>query len=197
MLQDYATVAALKTYLHITGSNDDDLLGDLVTRASRLIEEHCRRVFYPTSETRYFDAAGPQIYGRMLLLDYDLLSVTTVTNGNGATIPSSDYILRPANWSPYFAIVIKQSSSHRWTYTTDLEAAISVEGVWGYDVDVPDTIRQATLRLAAWLYRQRDTGMELVQVEVNDQGQAVSPPRLPRDVYDMLSPFIRVKLMVA
>lgn len=197
MAQDYTNVTALKVYLHISGSADDALLADLVTRASRLIDEHCGRRFYPTTTTRTFDANGPQVHNRMLLLDEDLLSVTTLTNGDGDVIAADDYMLRPLNWEPYFAIVLKQSSGKRWTYVNDPEGAIRVEGVWGYTNAVPETIKQAALRLAAWLYRQRDTGVELLQVEVNEQGQAASPPRLPRDVHDMLGPFIRVKLMVA
>ncbi len=193
-MADYTTVSAMKTYLHITGSAHDSLLADLVTRASRLIDDHCGRWFVPRAETRSFDAVGPHISGRLLLLDADLLSVTSVVNGDGTTISASDYLLRPLNWPPYFGIALKQSSGVRWTYTGDPEGAIHITGSWGYSETVPEVITQATMRLAAWLYRQRDTGGEGTQVEVTDRGVAIAPPRLPLDVTQMLAPYIRLRI---
>src|SRR5688572_14878595 len=159
-MADYTSVAAVKTYLHITGTSDDSLLADLVKRASRLIDDHCGRWFDARTETRYYDALGSHMTGRLLLLDADLLSVTSVVNGDGATIPSSEYILRPVNWPPYFGIALKHASNTRWTYTTSPENAIAVTGSWGFSTIIPEPVVHAAIRLATWLYRQRDTGGE-------------------------------------
>ena len=51
-MADYTTVNELKTYLHIAGSGDDTLLGDLVTRASRMLDDHCGRWLVAQNETR-------------------------------------------------------------------------------------------------------------------------------------------------
>ncbi len=193
-MTDYTTVGAVKAYLRISGSGDDALLGELVTRASRLIDDHCGRWFSSEPQTRYYDAVGSHITGRLLFLDADLLSVTTLTNGDGTVIPSDDYILRPVNWPPYFGISLKASSNQYWTYSDDPEGAISVAGNWGYSSTPPEPIVHAAVRLATWLYRQRDTGGEGAQVEVTERGVSVAPARLPRDVLDLLGPYVRLRL---
>lgn len=195
-MADYTTVTDLKTYLHISGSADDALLADLITRASRIVDRHCHRHFAAVQETRCYDAVGSHITGKLLLLDADLLSLTTLTNGDGAVIDADDTILRPVNWPPYFGISLKASSGLGWTYTDDPEGAISVEGVWGYSAEPPPEIVQAVTRLAAWLYRQRDTGVDTTEVEVTERGTAAAPSRLPRDVRQMIDPFIRVLIKV-
>ncbi len=193
-MADYTTVNELKTYLHITGSGDDTLLGDLVTRASRMLDDHCGRWFVAQEETRRYDAVGSHITGKLLLFDADLLSLTSLTNGDGSSISLDDVILRPVNWQPYFGVALKQSSGLSWAYTTDPEAAIEVEGEWGYSETAPEPIQQAALRLAAWLYRQRDTGAETGEVQVTDRGVSIAPARLPRDVLDLIGPYVRVRI---
>lgn len=193
---DYATVEDLKTYLHITGTAHDALLADLITRASRLIDDHCGRWFGTVSQTRTYDAVGLHLSGRLLLLDADLYSLTSIQNGDGATITPADVILRPLNWPPYFGVSLKQGSGFRWGYTGDPEGAITVTGQWGFNPAVPDAVEHSALRLAAWLYRQRDTGGEGAQIEMTDHGVAVAPPRLPRDVVDMLSPYVKLRIKV-
>ncbi len=196
-MADYTTVASVKTYLHISGAAHDALLAELVTRASRLIDDHCGRWFDARAETRQFDAIGGHISGQLLLFDADLLALTTLTNGDGAVIPASDYILRPVNFAPYFGVSLKQGTSHRWRYLDSPEAAISVAGTWGYSLSVPEPVVHAAVRLAAWLYRQRDTGGEGAQIEVTERGVAVAPPRLPGDVLQMLGSYQRVRIKIA
>ncbi len=179
-MADYTTVADVKAYLHINSSADDALLADLVAHASRLIDAYCGRWFEARQETRFYDAAGPHIAGRLLLLDADLLSVTTLTNGDGTVIDPDDIILRPINWPPYFGIALRQGSGLDWTYIDDPEGAISVAGTWGYSATPPEPIVHAAVRLAAWLYRQRDTGAD---------GSA-----LPPDVRDLIAPYVRLRM---
>jgi hypothetical protein len=67
-----------------------------------------------------------------------LLEVTTLTNGDGTTIAASDFVLEPANAHPKFVLRLKTNSNVTFTYTTDWEQAISVEGVWGYVPNYPN-----------------------------------------------------------
>jgi hypothetical protein len=194
-MADYTTTAEVKTYLRITSSADDTLIGTLVTRASALIDDACGRWFTAQTATRKYDAVGNHITGRLLLVDADLLTVSTLTNGDGSNIATSDIILRPINWPPYFGIALKASSNLNWTYQTDPAGAISVTGTWGYAATPPAAIAQASVRLAAWLYRQRDTGAELsAEPLISERGTVRPPSRLPRDVEDMISPFVRLKI---
>src|SRR5687768_1110516 len=157
---DYTTLSAVKTYLSITSAAHDAMLTELVTRARRLIDDHCGRWFDGRSETRYYDAIGQHVSGRLLLLDADLYSLTSILYGDGQTITQADVILRPVNAATYFCISLKQGSGFRWGYINSPEGAISVTGSWGYAATAPEPIKQAAVRLAAWMYRQRDMGSE-------------------------------------
>jgi uncharacterized phiE125 gp8 family phage protein len=183
-MSSYATLSAVKAYLRVSGAGDDTLLTDLVTRASRMIDDHCGRWFITRQETRAYDAIGSHITGRLLLLDADLLSLTSLTNGDGAAISPQNVILRPVNWPPYFGISLRQESGLAWTYSGDPVGAISVAGTWGYSQSTPEPVVHATVRLAAWLYRQRDNGSA-------PEGASA---HLPPDVRDMLMPYIRLQV---
>ncbi len=193
-MTDYATADLIKTYLRIGGSGDDTLLAALATRASRIIDDYCGRWFASRSETRHYDAFGSHITGKLLLLDADLLSLTALTNGDGAAISTNDVILRPINWPPYFGIALRQGSGLSWAYTTSPEGAISVEGVWGYSTTPPEPVVHAAVRLAGWLYRQRDTGG---QAGVTAQGVGIPEALIPRDVRDLIDPYVRLRMRAA
>jgi hypothetical protein len=195
-MTDYTTLSAVKTYLHISGTAHDTLLTELITRASRLVDDHCGRWFGTQVQTRYFDAIGSHISGRLLLFDTDLYSLTSITNGDGVVITPDQVILRPINWPPYFGLALKQGSGLRWGYISDPEGAISVTGAWGYSPTIPEPIVHAAIRLTSWLYRQRDTGGEGAQIEMTDRGVAVAPARLPRDVLDLIGPYVRLRIKV-
>lgn len=195
-MTDYTNLAAVKTYLHITGAAHDTLLTELITRASRLVDDHCGRWFGTQTQTRYYDAIGSHISGRLLLFDADLYSLTSILNGDGATILPESVILRPINSPPYFGLSLKQGSGVRWGYMGDPEAAIAVTGAWGYSPTIPEPIAHAAIRLTSWLYRQRDTGGEGAQIEMTGGGVAVAPARLPRDVLDLIGPYVRLRIKV-
>lgn len=56
----------------------------------------------------------------------------------------------------------------------------------------PADIVQVSLRVAAWLYRQKDAGY--VQVAGGLRGQMTVPPALPEDVQQILAPYVRVRV---
>lgn len=69
----YATLADLKARLSITASTDDDILNTLLEEASRSIDDDTGRVFYTTTEARYFNGSGSDV----LIVD-DFETVTEV-----------------------------------------------------------------------------------------------------------------------
>src|SRR3990172_2373908 len=138
----YTDAATLKTYLGASGSGDDTLLTALIARAQQAIETFCGRKFEASIETRYFDVPkGEGDYwvdgvkrsgfnARTLYLDGDLISITTLTNGDATTIASTEYKLLPLNLTPKYAIMLKQSSNVIWEDDSDgnTEGVISVAG---------------------------------------------------------------------
>lgn len=192
---DYTTLVDLKAYLAISGTSDDGLLADLITAASRLIDDHCGRFFTPQAQTRLYDAIGDHIAGRTLYVDGDLLAVTTLTNGDGTIIDPAEFVLRPLNFMPAFGLSLKEASGLCWTYTSSPEGAISVAGTWGYGESVPEPVATAAIRLAAWLYQGRDAGGREARAVVFDvRGNPILPRLLPREVIDLLRPYIRLRI---
>lgn len=113
--------------------DDDALIVQLIATATAMAHGYCARSFVPYRQARVYDATGEHIDPiNELLLDADLLAVTSVTNGDGTTVTGDQYVLRPANAWPKRAIKLKASSNLTWTYDGDWEQAISIEGVWGY-----------------------------------------------------------------
>ena len=151
----YATLAEFKLFQDIgsTDTDDDKVIEDLVEASSRYIDRWTGRTFYARTETRYFDI--PE--GRELEMDDDLLTITTLTNGDGGEIANTEYNLVPKNVSPYYAIKLKESSSEYWELDNDSnsEDVISVAGTWGFAATRPDDINFACLLIAASYYKRR------------------------------------------
>src|SRR3990172_7128676 len=132
----YATLAEYKAYsvargqTATTDTTDDGVIVDLLEKASRDLDDMTGRQFYPTVETRLYDIPGDS----ELWLDGDLLSLTTLTNGDATVITTANYILRPNNHTPYYMVKLKGDSSVDWEADTDddTEQVISVLGWWGY-----------------------------------------------------------------
>jgi hypothetical protein len=186
----YATLAELKTYLGISDTGDDTLLTDLLSRAQKAIETFCDRVFEAASDsTRYFDAVE-DTDNAWLFFDEDICSITAITNNEGdESISSSEYVTVPRNDTPYYAIKLLSSSNKYWTYTNDPESAIAVTGKWAYSETAPDDIKQATIRLAAWLYRQKDTETDVDRPILTGDGIVIMPSALPKDVQQLCEPY--------
>ena len=181
----YLSIEALKAYLNITSAADDALLTDLLDSAQKAIESYCRRRFEATTTTRYYRADS--VYGDVLHLDDDLLSVTTLTNGEGTVITSANYFLEPRNETPKGRIRLK--SGYTWTFNTDGE--ISIAGSWGWSSTPPADVVQAVKRLCAFEYKQRDAQI-FETVALPEIGELRIPPVIPPDVKLLLAPFVRV-----
>lgn len=120
----YATPDELKQAVpdgfQSTTTDYDTILYRLLDRISREIDKHCGRVFYPRSDTRYYNGSGTP------LLDIDdMLEVSNVyiSDDDGSTyteLTTSDYIsirgghLNP--YSPYSSIGAEYDFNHPGSY---------------------------------------------------------------------------------
>lgn len=114
-----------------TSTVDDRVIDALLSAASRHIDRKTSRRFYPRIEAQLYDIPDDD---DLMLFD-DLLSLTTLTNGNGTVISASDYILAtPRNGAPYYMVSLRDTASVGWELTSASSAqqAVSVLGVWGY-----------------------------------------------------------------
>lgn len=183
----YVTAAELKRYLGITSSTDDTLLDELIASAQKMIDLATNTTFEAASDsTRYFDAIG-NVDGRYLLFDRWCASITSITNGDGASIASTDYVLEPRD-APHYGVKLLGSKGKSWTYTTDAENAITVVGKWAYSTTPPADVVQACKRLAAFLYRQRENANDVDRAIVVGNA-TVLPSQLPADVQRLIAPY--------
>lgn len=181
----YTTTAQVKEYLNITGAGDDALIARLITAAQSAIDQYCNQPFEATADTtRYFDDLD--LNGSTLYLDYPLVSVTTITNGDGEAVESDDYKLQPRNRPPYHRIITINDGS--W-YASE-EDEISITGRWAYSLTAPADIVQACIRLTSFLYRQRDTSADLDRTVITE-GVTLLPGALPQDVLTLLANYVR------
>jgi hypothetical protein len=190
----YVSTANVKVYLGISETTDDTLLATLIGAAQAAIDSYCRQTFEASADsTRTFDPTCVYGYvrGRTLFLDYPLCAITTVTNGDTNVISSSNYVTEPRNVAPWYALTLKASATTIWTWTTTPENSISILGKWAYSTSAPADVVQATTRLAAFLYYQRDNGLDLDRI-IQTAGGVALPPDLPRDVTKLLAPYRRL-----
>jgi len=185
----YATLAEVKAYIDTdsTDAGDDAVIEDMVEMASRLIDRLTLRTFYARTETHYFDYCG----GRGLEMDDDLLTVTTLTNGDDDTIASTEYNLLPFNRSPKREIRLKQSSTEGWEIDTDgnSEGVISVVGTWGYATAAPADIKHACVAIVVSAYHKR-FGQNVEGVaQVTAAGVVITPQDIPKEAWTIINPY--------
>ena len=184
----YASTVQVKEYLGITSTVvDDNLLEDLIERAEGLIDAYTGRKFSAVTSTFYFDDSFTN-GSDLNLWGYDLLTVTKLTNGDGVEVASSDYRLFPRNDSPKWLIRLDESQS--WSFS-DGDSEISVAGTWGYSATAPADIVHACIRLAAFLYRQKDTSADIDRPMITGDGVTIMPSALPADVTRVLDRYKR------
>lgn len=185
----YTTLAQVKTYLDVSSSCDDALLGDLVARVDTVIDEYVGfALSTDTDSTRSFGIADTR--GAYLYFDQKIAAITTVVNNADASSPdtvvSSNYITFPRNETPYEAIKLLQSAGVEWTYTNDPENAIQVTGKWAWSDTTPQDVEHAAARLVSWFYRQRESQGQLDRPLLTGDGVTILPSQIPDDVRSIL-----------
>lgn len=187
----YVTLDELRDYLssqNTLGTTQDGLLQECIFRAESAINDYTRRNFLGTAGTYYVnrwsacDMRGPALY-----LDKDIHTLAGVVNGDGQTIPVGSVWLEPRNAGPPYR-VLRLKSSYAWVWSTDTDVIIS--GTFGYGTSVPDIVKQAVIRTAAYYFRGKDSGFGPTDVAGFTEGGEVPVTQgIPQDVRWQLAPY--------
>jgi hypothetical protein len=134
-MNEYITLDDFRRYqgIDMDQHDQDALLRQLLTNASRTWDAWTQRRFYPRVETRYYDHPRE---ARRLWLDDDLLELTALTTYNGGTtlLPSEYFPMAGSSYQPpYSNIVLHPTKQFAWTGTP--QKANAVTGIWGYHND--------------------------------------------------------------
>jgi len=178
----YADLGDLRGYLDIVDASDDAILQEALDDAKAWIDGYTNRVFEAVTQTRYYQRDAIYWRGKhLLVVDRDLLTITTLTNGDAdaTAIPATEYWLWPRNDTPYWGIRLETDSAYDWEFDTDYW--VSVAGTWGYSATCPDDIRRAALHLAAFFYRQKDSQV-FVTTAMPEAGVITIPQGIPATV---------------
>lgn len=178
-------------------NDDDPLLESLLTRAQFAIDNHTHRTFEAAADTTKLFDAEQDTSDHYMVLDWtpyvlDLCQITTVINGDGTSISASSYVTNPRNQTPWYGLRFKLNSGLYWTFDQDPENAISITGRWAYSVTAPADIVHATVRMATYMYRQKDANTFDVTA-IPGAGVIEVPQGIPRDVGKLLEPYRRLR----
>ena len=200
----YCSYAQVKDRLSSAGISvnaiDDGILYDMMEQGSRAIDAFCGgRTFYARTETHYFDIPADD----QLDVDDDLLTVTTLTNGDDTTIASTAYYLLNRNHPPYYALRLRASSGITWLVDTNGESTqvIELAGTWGYvsrtatdarSIRIIRLTESAALDIVAHEYRRRFGENTTSTTIVTASGVVITPEGFPQSVKDKLAPLRRV-----
>jgi hypothetical protein len=188
----YCTVIELTDYLGINDADDDALLTAIIERATAIIDMRCKRTVVAESTSAEYFTVGRDTDGPYLFFDDVCAAITEVLNGDpdATAVTSSQYVTIPYK-APHYAIKILRSSSQVWQYTNDPEDAIKVTANWGYFATIPDDVRHFCIRLSAYLYRQKDTSMDLDRPILTDAGVTLLPADLAKDLQVLVRAYER------
>lgn len=180
VVNGYTTLAKIKAIMGIlsTDAADDTVIEDMITQASRLIDDITRRTFYARTETHYYDTPKNRF---LYVDDDDLLTITTLTNGDAVVIASTDYILEPANATPKYIIKLKASSTISWQGDSsgNTEQAISLAGTWGATSTAPADIESACNDIVISAYHRRNGENTSGVATVTSGGLVITPQQIP------------------
>ncbi|MBI1280548.1 MAG: hypothetical protein GC179_20665 [Anaerolineaceae bacterium] len=165
-----STLDQLRTRLGLatTDTADDPRLLDVLQAAAAQIERAAGRRFCPRQKAIQHNYSS----SLELLLDDDLLELTSLTNGDNTTINLSDVIPVPDE-APFSYLRLTGSSAFTWN-TSPLQA-VTVNGIWGWH-DRPINM----WRLSADTVQNNPLSSSATTLTVTDADGADEESRFPR-----------------
>lgn len=201
----YLDLAELKRFLDITSSADDVLLTDIIDNVTREITTRTHRHFElesthghgppVTIHAHYFTPwlqvdNGDLLDYYTLNLGADLYELTSITNGDGVAISTSNVVTLPINHPPPWNFIqIKRDANVAWTGTN--QGSIVVTGKWGYSETPPDDIRQAALIMCKHYYEQRPGAQGIGAPVISADGVVMQAGQTMSDAMRILKTYVR------
>jgi len=189
---DYCTSAELKSYLRITDTADDTLLGIWITTVSRNVDDFCGRQFgqVTAAEDRYYPTFYDRPDGAWWAELDDLQDTTdlTFTAANGTVISAQTttvdgYQLWPRNAAetgkPYERVRLKG-----WT-----GGELTAHGKWGWTAQ-PSAVKTGMFLQGGRLAARRDSPFG-ISGSPQMQGEIRLLAQLDVDFRTSLKPFVR------
>ena len=153
-MNEYTTLDNFRQYLSLASGDtaDDTQLKDFLRDASRAIDRHTFRRFYPTRTSALkYDIPS----GETLRVNEDLLEIKGLSDLNGASTISSNVLWLKTgddwNLTPYDRIMIDDSSGSTFNYSGTPQRAIRVDAIVGYHEEYSNAWRDSAASLISGL----------------------------------------------
>lgn len=186
----YCSLTEVKNWIAITSTSttDDSVIEDMMEGASRLIDKQTGgRTFYARTETHYYSV--PRVGQTLWIDDDDLLTLTSLKNGDDSAISSDDYHLLPKNKSPKYAI--KLTTAESWVSQSE-DYEIEAVGTWGYSSSTPDDIKQACIDIVVNAYHRRFGQGQSGQTVIAGGGIMITPEDVPSSAMAIIRGYRRL-----
>ena len=142
-MNEYGTLSQLRTFLSLASADtgDDDELRQFLIRASRRIDQFCKRKFYPIrkggNNTLKFDL--PRDQRKLTFPEWDVVDVKGLSALNGASeIDSGAYWLKSGdrwNITPYDRVELDISIGSLINFSGTPQRAVHLDAVVAYNED--------------------------------------------------------------
>lgn len=138
------TLAEAQAHLRYDGSDEDDLINDLITAARQRVEQETNRTLLQHTKTLTLDRWPPS--GMLLIPNPPLIAITSIayvdTDGDSQTVTASDYIVdtnsEPGRVTEAYGVV--------WPALREQIGAVTVTYTAGYVIDTPGKAKLAAER---------------------------------------------------
>jgi len=194
---DYTTVAAVKTYGPIDTSNDDGLLGSLVTAVSAALDQYCNMAFSFATYTNQVQRATIDRDGlisfRLPVPTISALTALAWKLGTSLTWTAIDLTVVGA----VEQILDENGSTVRVITPTFLQyrgsarmqVQLSYSGGWAALAAVPTDFELMARRLTWWTYKKREAPVD--KTAMVDTGIVIIPSSWPPDIKQGLRNYVR------
>jgi len=201
----YISSSDVKNYggWETTDVGDDNLIAQLIPVAQQMIDTYCNRSFEVGTDTTDSDASSVRVFDAeadivdyTLMLDKDLCKIVEISV-DGLLMSSNIYVTEPRSDTPYWGITVIPGSTDDWSYGTDNESAISVDGFWSYSSSAPADIKMANILLVQWLTKMRNSDLALTAPIIDaSAGVTIMPVQMPNIVKQILHAYRRITFEV-
>lgn len=195
MSTTYATLTELKSQLGILDVNEDTLLNKALGTASRAVEKWCGNRVFSLDVSATARVYVPKANYELFIDDVGTLTGLQVETGSGgvySVLAATNYEATPTNalvrGEPITSLFDLNYTGVFWA--GGVSPRVRVTAQWGWPA-IPDEISQATLLVAARLYRRK--GSPEGVAGFGDLG-VVRVARVDPDVEALLSDFKRTAI---
>lgn len=182
-MSDLTTLAAVKLYLGITGSTDDDLLSSLITSYSQWVRSYCNRDF---NSQAYEIWRSGRCNSYLLLPEYPIISIELLEIDGKAIAAQGAY----GEYGYRFTqdrIVLEGGPIFTWGIEN-----IHVQFTAGFS-SIPSDISQAVNELVGLVYRLRDK-LEWSSKSLAGETVSLFTKDMPARVQTVLNQYARKKV---